>query len=117
MGAEDSGVYSHLAVKNLPYLNAVINEGLRLHSVAGIGFPREVPEGGMTVLGRHFSAGTVLSVPTYHAHHDPLVWGDDVDAFRPERWLEGNPKIGKAFYPFSFGPRFVSTKITPLVHR
>ena len=39
------------AVKNLPFLNAVMNEGLRL-TIAG-GIPRIVPQGGDTVCG-HF---------------------------------------------------------------
>ena len=92
-------------MKNLPYLNAVINEGMRLFSVSSIGLPRKVPPGGMTLLGHEFKEGTIVSVPIYHAHHDRATWGEDAETYRPERWMEGNPKIGKAFYPFSFGPR------------
>lgn len=93
-------------VAKLPYLVAVINETFRVHSTAGLGLPRIVPEGGMTVLGTHFAEGTILSVPTYSIHRAPEVWGQDVETFRPERWLEGDRSaMLKAFNPFSFGPR------------
>lgn len=96
-------------VKDLPYLEAVINETLRHHSTSGIGLPREVPAGspGVTIRGYHFPAGTVLSVPTYSIHHSPEIWGADADEYRPERWLgEGlTPRQRNAFIPFSYGPR------------
>lgn len=103
---EDDPVASFEQVKRLPYLEAVINETLRIHSTSGIGLPREVPEGGLTVIGKTFPPGTVLSVPTYTIHRDKRVWGEDVEAFRPERWFEQDQaEIQKTFNPFSFGPR------------
>ena len=106
---EDDSATSFEVVKNLPYLNAVINEALRLHSTSGIGLPRLVPEGGLTIQGHFFKEGTVLSVPTYTIHRDREVWGDDVAAYRPERWFErDNDAIQRAFNPFSYGPRCVS---------
>jgi benzoate 4-monooxygenase len=44
-------------------LEKVIDEALRIHCTSGIGLARVVPEGGATVCGRFFEAGTVLSVP------------------------------------------------------
>lgn len=103
---DDDPVASFEQVKRLPYLEAVINETLRIHSTSGIGLPREVPEGGLTVMGKTFPPGTVLSVPTYTIHRDKRVWGEDVEAFRPERWFEQDQaEIQKTFNPFSFGPR------------
>ncbi|KAK0466868.1 cytochrome P450 monooxygenase [Desarmillaria tabescens] len=102
----DSDVATAEQVKNLPYLQAVINEGLRLYSTVAIGLPRVVPEGGMTILGNHFPAGTVVSIPSYTINRDPAVFGDDVEEFRPERWFEGDSdSMSKAFAPFSVGPR------------
>lgn len=93
-------------VKRLPYLEAVINESLRIHSTSAIGLPRLVPEGGLHVCGKFFPEGTVLSVPSYTIHRNKEVWGDDAESFRPERWFEMNPTaIQKTFNPFSFGPR------------
>jgi benzoate 4-monooxygenase len=96
-------------VRNLPYLEAVINETLRIHSTSGIGLPRQIPPDspGVKILDRVFPAGTVLSVPTYTIHHSREIWGPDADEFRPERWEPQNltPRQRNAFIPFSYGPR------------
>nr|AVZ23841.1 cytochrome P450 [Thanatephorus cucumeris]QDJ74247.1 cytochrome P450-7 [Thanatephorus cucumeris] len=91
-------------VKSLPYLQACINEGLRLHSTSGIGLPRVIPKGStLEVCGETFTEGTILSIPSYTIHHSQEVWGDDANDYRPERWFER--EVGKEFNPFSFGPR------------
>ncbi|KAJ8472743.1 hypothetical protein ONZ45_g16543 [Pleurotus djamor] len=106
LGTEDELVSNANQVKRLPYLDAVINEALRLHSTSALGLPRVVPEGGMTVMGQFFPEGTVLSVPSYTIHRNPRVWGEDVDTFRPERWFEGdNAAMQKTINIFSYGPR------------
>ncbi|PCH44249.1 cytochrome P450 monooxygenase [Wolfiporia cocos MD-104 SS10] len=107
--AVDSVVAPHDAIKHLPYLDAVVNEGLRLHSAVGAGLPRVVPEGGMTVLGHTFKEGTWVSVPIYHLHRDENIWGENASVFYPERWIEASGDQKKAmldaFVPFSIGPR------------
>lgn len=107
-----STIAQHEQVKNLKFLRRCIDEGMRLHSTSALGLPRIVTaldgisytHGGDIL---HFPRGTVLSVPSYTIHHDPDVWGQDVDEFRPDRWLPENlsyrQKIG--FNPFSYGPR------------
>jgi benzoate 4-monooxygenase len=103
---EDDIASSFEAVKNLPYLNAVINEALRMHSTSGIGLPRLIPEGGMTIQDHFFKEGTVLSVPSYTIHRDREVWGEDAADYRPERWFERDQDtIQRVFNPFSYGPR------------
>jgi len=94
-------------VRDLPYLQAVINEALRYHSTSGIGLPRQVPDDspGIHVHGHFFPAGTVLSVPTYTIHHSTEIWGPDASEFRPERWEEPTARQKNAFIPFSHGPR------------
>ncbi|KAI1439068.1 cytochrome P450 [Xylaria sp. CBS 124048] len=95
------------AIRNLPYLEAVISETLRIHSTSGIGLPRQIPEGspGVHLHGHYFPPGTVLSVPTYTIHHSKEIWGADADAFRPERWVNATTRQRNAFIPFSYGPR------------
>lgn len=106
LGNEDDVASTFESTKRLTYLEAVINESIRLHSTSGIGLPRVAPQGGLEILGKTFPEGTVLSVPSYTIHRDTAVWGDDPDAFRPERWFEqDNDAIQKTFNPFSFGPR------------
>eukprot|EP00879_Flechtneria_rotunda_P010935 GHRR01011426.1.p1 GENE.GHRR01011426.1~~GHRR01011426.1.p1 ORF type:complete len:628 (+),score=243.39 GHRR01011426.1:210-2093(+) len=72
----------------LPYLNAVIKEGLRLFSPAANGSFRinmekdvELP-GGLVI-----PKGVPVGVPFYALGHDPAIYGPDTAAFRPERWL------------------------------
>ncbi|CCM03251.1 uncharacterized protein FIBRA_05377 [Fibroporia radiculosa] len=105
----DSDVAPYEAVKDLPYLDAVINEVLRLHSTVGAGLPRIVPEGGMNVLGQTLKEGTWVSVPIYNVHRSTELWGEDAGDFVPERWInmEADAKVGmmQAFVPFSVGPR------------
>ncbi|KAI1403454.1 putative benzoate 4-monooxygenase cytochrome P450 [Hypoxylon fuscum] len=104
---DDIKVAEYEAVRNLPYLQMVINETLRIHCTSGIGLPREVPpeSKGITIRGHYFPPGTVLSVPTYSIHHSQEIWGPDADTFRPERWEDATTRQKNAFIPFSTGPR------------
>lgn len=97
----------HSDVQELPYLQAVINESLRYHSTSAIGLPRTIPEGGATVCGQKFPAGTILSCPAYTIHRDKSVYGKDADEYNPDRWLapDARKNFDKAFIPFSVGPR------------
>jgi cytochrome P450 len=93
----------------LPYLNAVIEECLRLFPPSSLGLPRICP--GTTIDGRYVPVGTIVSTDPFSMTRDPKYWKDP-DSFMPERWLlEGtnteetiqNNKA--ASQPFSTGPR------------
>lgn len=92
-------------VKDLPYLDSVIKETMRIHSTSSLGLPRMVVGAGVTVCDHYFPAGTVLSVPSYSIHHSTEIWGADADEFRPERWATITDRQKQAFIPFSYGPR------------
>ncbi|KAL1305727.1 hypothetical protein AAFC00_007313 [Neodothiora populina] len=92
-------------VRDLSYLDNVIKETMRIHSTSSLGLPRVVPPGGANVLGRHFPADIVLSVPSYTIHHSKEIWGPDAEEFRPERWEKVTEAQKAAFIPFSYGPR------------
>ncbi|XXG61642.1 hypothetical protein AAC387_Pa05g0200 [Persea americana] len=52
--------------------------------------------------------GAEVSLPTLLMHHDPEIWGEDVEEFKPERFSGGVSKASKnqiVFFPFSWGPR------------
>jgi len=92
-------------VKDLPYLDAVIKESMRIHSTSSLGLPRQVIGTGVTVSGHYFPPGTVLSVPSYTIHHSTAIWGPDASSFNPERWSHLTERQKASFIPFSYGPR------------
>lgn len=74
----------------LPYLQAVIWEGLRVHPpFAGL-IMKEVGPQGDTFHGKFIPAGTRIGHSTWAVTHEASVFGADVDCFRPERWLEAD---------------------------
>ncbi|KAL1890217.1 hypothetical protein Sste5346_008371 [Sporothrix stenoceras] len=93
-------------LRQLPYLMAVIDEGLRIFPSAPIGFARTVPIGGDTVDGVFIPGGTTVSVPMWGATHSERNFKDPYK-FLPERWLNKETSTDKfgASNPFSLGPR------------
>ncbi|EJU05224.1 cytochrome P450 [Dacryopinax primogenitus] len=76
-------------IPKLKYAAAVLREALRLNPPApAIGL---VSVNDRDVLGGEFEVGSewncVLDIAGLH--RDPTVWGDDAEAFRPERMLDG----------------------------
>ncbi|KAJ5720365.1 uncharacterized protein N7483_008299 [Penicillium malachiteum] len=100
-------IASYSQVRDLPFLRRCIDEGMRLHSTSAIGLPRLVTDSGLGVEfdGFFFPPGTVLSVPSYTIHHMAEIWGEDVEEFKPDRWLNLTPRQKICFNPFSYGPR------------
>jgi len=54
---------------NMPYLQAVMNEALRIHSIIGQSLPRVVPEGGLQVESHWLPQGVKLGTALLEAHH------------------------------------------------
>ncbi|KAI9652378.1 MAG: hypothetical protein M1831_006856 [Alyxoria varia] len=102
------------SVTNLPYMEAVLTETLRLYPPVAITNPRVVPgPHGENIDGAHVPAGTSVGVNHSACYRDPANFREP-DAFHPERWLDvGKYPEAKAFeddiknamQPFSFGPR------------
>ncbi|KAF4628675.1 hypothetical protein G7Y89_g9476 [Cudoniella acicularis] len=81
--------------QSLPYLNACINESMRLHVTERFPRGREVPKGGIKICNHFVPAGTTVSVYVDIAHHRKEIFGEDVDVFRPERWLENEENASR----------------------
>uniref|UniRef100_UPI002869B303 cytochrome P450 n=1 Tax=Deinococcus sp. TaxID=47478 RepID=UPI002869B303 len=87
--------------RNLPYVNACIQEALRLYPPAWI-VPRQSTEP-VTVAGYELPAGTNVSVNIFLLQRNPLDWPHP-DVFDPQRWLPGT-RTPDAFMPFGAGAR------------
>jgi cytochrome P450 len=74
--------------KRLPYLQAVIKEGLRVNPPASGIASKQVPRGGDFINGIFVPGGTQIGSSCYGMHHSKKIFGEDADTFRPERWLE-----------------------------
>ncbi len=73
--------------QEMPYLQAVIKEGLRMHSATGLPLWRVVPEGGVEISGRFVPSGSVVGINTRSAHYNEHVFGHDAALFKPDRWI------------------------------
>jgi cytochrome P450 len=87
---------------DLPLLDAVVSEVLRLHPPAWLLMRRALAADELA--GFEIPARSFLSVPVYTIHRLASLWPDP-ERFRPERFLDGAPPHPCAFLPFGAGPR------------
>ncbi|KAI7905070.1 cytochrome P450 [Cokeromyces recurvatus] len=103
---EGQVVFYHEQLKHLPYLNAVINETLRLDAVAAGSLPRITHK--PTVLGHLILPKDIIVLCNlYHVQTDNKYWPNPYE-FKPERWIEKDQielNDLEAFFPFSAGSR------------
>ncbi|KAK7294456.1 hypothetical protein RJT34_17345 [Clitoria ternatea] len=72
-------------IVNLPYINAIVKEVMRLHPVAPMLVPRLARED-CNVDGYDIPKGTQVLVSVWTIGRDPSVWDNPMD-FQPERFL------------------------------
>ncbi len=97
-------------VSQLPYLNAVIKETLRLYAPLPTFEPRSSPID--TIIdGYHIPAGTTVGMSPYCLHRDPTIFPDPLK-FDPGRWLTDKASLipesapqNRWFWAFSSGGR------------
>jgi len=88
----------------LTYLQNVINEGLRLHPSVPLDSKVAVADDTLPD-GTFMPRGTVLQFSPYAMGRSVELWGEDAEAFRPERWEHRAPPSPYEYPVFNAGPR------------
>ncbi|KAJ4349462.1 uncharacterized protein N0V89_008077 [Didymosphaeria variabile] len=91
------------SAQKLPYLQAVISEGLRMYAPGSQGFPRV--SAGVEIDGHWVPPGAEMYTSAWTVTHDSQYFKDPF-LFNPERWIdEDSTDVKEASQPFSLGPR------------
>ncbi|CAK7209931.1 hypothetical protein SBRCBS47491_000612 [Sporothrix bragantina] len=94
---------------SLPYLHAVLKEGLRMFPSIPMSLPRHVPSGGRVIDGTWLPEGTIVSCQPYTMHRFEEDIFPQPDEFSPDRWLgtslEQDAEMNRRFFAFSNGGR------------
>lgn len=110
----------------LPYLTAVIKEGMRIHPSVGMMLVRTVPKEGTILCGYKIGGGVEVGINPWIIQRDEKVFPDP-DRFLPDRWLSSVSSddqlrdINRSFLTFGHGShtcsgRWISTmEITKLI--
>ncbi|EZF32824.1 hypothetical protein H109_05833 [Trichophyton interdigitale MR816] len=92
-------------LENIPYLTAVIKEGLRITALVTSRLPRISPDQILEYGNWKIPAGTPVSMSIYLTLRDPSVFPEPL-LFSPERWMQQGPgrsQMDECFVPFSRG--------------
>lgn len=90
-------------LQEMTYINAVLNESMRLYPPAWIVDRQNVADD--TISSYHVRRETLIGISLYELHRNPKYW-ENPNEFDPERFLGERKKHSmKYFYPFGAGPR------------
>lgn len=95
----------YATIEGMHLLNNVLRESLRLYSPS-LNLPREAAED-IVIAGVQIPKGTTVTMIPAMIQQNPLVWGQDADEFKPDRWnsLSSDASSPYAMTAFSGGPR------------
>ncbi|KAF4954313.1 hypothetical protein FGADI_5336 [Fusarium gaditjirri] len=77
--------------RKLPYLQAVIQEGLRIKAPAAGPLFKQVPPQGDEIDGKFIPGGTQIGQSPFAVYHSKETFGQDASLFSPERWINADP--------------------------
>jgi cytochrome P450 len=105
----DDGIVSYKEAIKLPYLKAVIQEGLRIFPGIGNPLERVVPPQGLEVCGHFLPGGTIVGTSAWPLHAKESIFGANPREFRPERWIEASESqkslMNSMMFSFGMGGR------------
>ncbi|KAI1317926.1 cytochrome P450 [Xylariaceae sp. FL0255] len=97
-------------LEQLPYLNGIINETLRLYPTVPMTLREAICD--TELAGQKIPKGVVIVLSMWQMNRSPELWGADAGEFRPERWITaGKPNTNGGagsnyeFLTFLHGPR------------
>ncbi|KAH8433185.1 uncharacterized protein LDX57_010818 [Aspergillus melleus] len=93
-----------LTLEHLPYLSAVVNEGLRLCCPVTHRISRQFPDRTFIYNGYKIPAGSTVSLTLPLLMTDKAIFPSPLE-FRPERWMDEGKRLEKYLIPFNRGPR------------
>eukprot|EP00924_Labyrinthula_sp_SR-Ha-C_P010389 snap_masked-scaffold_23-processed-gene-5.17-mRNA-1 protein AED:0.32 eAED:0.33 QI:0/-1/0/1/-1/1/1/0/541 len=93
-----------LTAENMPYLNAVIHETLRLHPPVASNFKVSTRDS-YYLDGTYIPKNTKIYYYTYSLNRNPELYPDP-EKFDPERWIPFKEPSMYEFTAFQAGPRF-----------
>jgi cytochrome P450 len=88
----------------LPYLSAVVKEGLRTSMANPTRLPHVVPSTGWTFKNTQFPSGSIVGCSAFELHMNPNIFPDP-RSFKPERWLDATNETSKYWFAFGAGSR------------
>ncbi|WOH13218.1 hypothetical protein DCAR_0832727 [Daucus carota subsp. sativus] len=100
-------------INNLPYLQATVEESLRLHASVPLMLPRKAVQD-TTFMGYNIPKNTQVFVNAWGIERDEENW-EDALSFKRERFLESSIGQSFKFIPFGAGRRICPG--LPLAHR
>ncbi|KAM5367167.1 hypothetical protein ACJZ2D_010157 [Fusarium nematophilum] len=95
------------AFDKLPFLDAVVQEGLRCFPAIPMSLPRIVPQGGKIIDGLSVPENTVVSCQAYSVQRHNAHVFPEPDRFDPHRWESptGDAERKRNMFAFSYGGR------------
>lgn len=106
---DESAQITSQDIDKLPYLNAVLNETLRIFPPVPLTLRETTSD--TTIQGQLVPASTSVVICPWAINTSTALWGDDAKDFKPERWLgpgrmnTGGADSNYAVTTFLHGPR------------
>jgi cytochrome P450 len=97
-------------LEQLPYLNGIMHETLRLYPTVPLTMRQAICDSNLA--GQPIPKGVVVVLSMWQMNRSPEVWGSEAAEFHPERWItDGKPNTNGGassnyeFLTFLHGPR------------